>query len=68
MELFVSLLGGLVFSGIGMIAFGQGRKKGNTKAMIIGAALIVYPYVVPSTLLMYLVGAGLTAALYIFRE
>ena len=62
-----SLLGGLIFSSIGLIAFGRGRKNGNTAAMIIGAALIVYPYVVPNTFLIYAIGIGLTAALYIFR-
>ena len=60
-------MGGLIFSGIGLVAFGYGRKNGNTAAMIIGTALIIYPYLVPNTFLVYAVGIGLTVALCFFR-
>ena len=62
-----ALFGGIIFSAIGLWAFGQGRKNGTTSAMVIGAALMVYPYLVPNVFLIYAIGIGLTAALYIFR-
>lgn len=62
------LLGGLLFSGIGLIALNYGRRQGSIKAMGIGAALMVYPYFISNTGALYIVGAALVAALVIFRN
>ena len=63
-----SLIGGFLFGGIGFVAFVYGKKSSLFKPMIIGIALMAYPYFFPSTLAMYTIGAVLTAALYFFRE
>ncbi|MCA9392891.1 MAG: hypothetical protein KC900_01700 [Candidatus Omnitrophica bacterium] len=62
------LFGGMLFSGVGFVAFIYGKKNAELRPMLIGIALLVYPYLVRGTLMIYLVGAGLSAALYFFRE
>ncbi|MCA9406668.1 MAG: hypothetical protein KC684_09025 [Candidatus Omnitrophica bacterium] len=62
------LIGGFIFSGIGFVAFIYGKKNTEYKPMMIGIALMVYPYFLRGTLALYLVGIGLTAILYFFRE
>ena len=62
------LLGGLLFSGIGFVAFTYGRKMGQWKPAMIGVFLMCYPYFVSSTFWLYAIGAALTAALFYFRD
>ena len=62
------LLGGLLFSGIGLVAFTYGRKMGQWKPALIGVLLMCYPYFVPNTGWLYGLGAVLTAALFYFRD
>jgi hypothetical protein len=62
------LIGGVLFSGVGFFALKHGRKHGLVKPMALGAALMLYPYFVSNTLLMYLVGAALTAAVFFPRD
>jgi len=63
-----NLFGNLLFSCIGLGAFLYGKKQTSWKAMAIGVALMAYPYFVPSTAAMYLCGAALTVALFVFRD
>jgi hypothetical protein len=58
----------ILFGGIGFVAFSYGKKSGLFRPMIIGVALMLYPYFVPGTLGIYLVGIALTAILYFWRE
>jgi len=51
-----------------MGAFVYGKKQGLPKPMIIGIALMAYPYFVESGWLIFLIGALLTAALFVFRD
>jgi hypothetical protein len=62
------LMGGFLFGGIGFVAFVYGKKNSELRPMIFGILLMVYPYFLRGTLALYLVGIGLTTALYIFRE
>ena len=63
-----NLIGNLLFSCIGFVAFIYGKKQSLWKTMLLGVALMIYPYFVSNTLAMYIVGAALTAALFIFRD
>jgi hypothetical protein len=63
-----NLLAGVLFSSIGCGAFIYGKRQGAWKAMAIGVALMAYPYFVSSTLVMYVCGAALTVALFVFRD
>lgn len=58
----------IIFGAIGSGAFVYGKKDGNYRPMVIGVALIAYPYFIPGTFFLYLVGIALTAALYFWRE
>ena len=58
----------LIFGAIGFVAFVYGKKNTFWRTMIIGIALIVYPYFVSGTTVLYLVGIVLTAVLYFWKE
>ena len=62
------LFGGVLFSGIGLIALGYGKRQSSMRTMGIGVALMACSYFISNPVVMYLVGAGLTAALFIFRD
>lgn len=64
----VNLLLGIMFGIVGMYAFNQGRKERNYKPLVIGVALMGYPYFVSNTWLVLLIGIALTAALYFWRD
>jgi hypothetical protein len=63
-----ALIWGLIFNSVGVFAFLYGKKKSNLPYLIIGVILVVYPYAVQQALLIFVIGAALTAALYFFRK
>ncbi len=63
-----NIIGGLIFGLIGFIAFQYGRKEKSLKPTMIGLGLMIYPYFVPDTVLLYIVGVVLTAVLYFWRD
>jgi hypothetical protein len=60
------IVGILLFSVVGMIAFWKGRKQKRPPVKWIGLALMLYPYLVWSTAGVYVVGAALCVALWIY--
>lgn len=62
------LAGAILFGLVGFAAYRYGKKASRRNAKWIGIALMVYPYVVSETWLVYAVGLGLCAGLYWFRE
>ena len=62
------LMGSLLFSAIGMAASAYGKRMGLWKPIALGLVLMVYPYFVDTTWLLYGLGALLTAALFYFRD
>jgi len=63
-----ALLGSLLFGAIGLGVFMYGKKMVLYKPMVIGIALMAYPYLVPQTWLIYTIGCALCLALYFFRD
>ncbi len=61
-----NLLGSVLFSSIGFVAFSYGKKMGKFETMAMGAALMVYSYFTP-TVLTWLVGFALTGYLWSAR-
>jgi len=57
-----------IFGAIGLVAFLYGKKNKFFQPMIIGGALMAYPYFISGTFFLYLVGIVLTAALYFWRD
>ena len=58
----------IVSSAIGLGAFLYGKKSAALGPALIGVALMVYPWFVTQTWLLYAVGAALCVLLYYFRE
>lgn len=62
------LLGAIIFGLVGLAAFRRGRKAGRPKTLWIGVALMLYPYAISRTWLLYAVGAALCAGLLLDRD
>ena len=58
------IAGAIVFGTIGYVAYRKGRRTSKPVITWTGVALMVYPYAVPQTWLLWLVGAGLCGWLY----
>jgi len=58
------IFGAIVFGVIGFVAYRHGRKSDQPMTLWLGVALMVYPYVVTGTWMLYAVGIALCAALY----
>ena len=61
------LLWGLLFSSIGMGFFIYGRKQRRAVPLVCGIVLMVYPYFVPSTIWLVVIGVMLCAVPYFVR-
>jgi len=62
-------LGGMIlFSIVGYAAYRYGKKASAAPTMWIGIAMMLYPYVVSETWMMYAVGVGLCVGLYLYRR
>jgi len=58
------IVGAILFGIIGYVAFRRGRKTTSPALTWTGVVLMVYPYAVPQTWLLWVVGAGLCGWLY----
>lgn len=58
----------IVFSVTGFAVFNWARKQAAWRAAGIGVALMVYPYFIDRTWLLYVIGLALCAAVYFFRD
>jgi hypothetical protein len=63
-----ALFGMIVFGAIGLAAFVYGKKSTLPKPMILGIALMVYPYFVSQIWFLYGIGILLTAGLFYPRN
>jgi phosphate/sulfate permease len=61
------IFGAIVFGLVGLVAFRRGRKSGRRATLWIGVALMLYPYAVSPTWLLYAVGIALCAGLWLDR-
>ena len=64
----VYIVAAIVFGIIGFAAYRYGKKTARVKVKWIGVALMLYPYVISDTWLLYVVGAGLCIGLYLVRD
>jgi hypothetical protein len=63
-----NLIGGFVFGSIGFVAFIYGKRMNLWKIMLCGLALMIFPYFIADTVILYVIGAFETAALLFLRE
>ena len=61
-------IAGLIFSGVGFVAFTYGKKEGRHRTMMMGLGIMVYPYFTPTAAITCAVGVVLCAALYFLRD
>ena len=64
----VYLFGAILFGIIGYVAYRFGKKTSNNPIKWLGVVLMLYPYAVSSTELLYAVGFGLCGACYYYRD
>jgi hypothetical protein len=62
-----NLIGGLVFGSIGFVAFIYGKRMDLWKPMLLGLALMIYPYFISNDATMIAIGAIGTAGLFFLR-
>jgi hypothetical protein len=62
------LIGAILFGIIGVAAYRYGKKTSRRNPKWIGVGLMLYPYAISQTWMLYVVGAGLCAALYFLPE
>lgn len=62
------IVGTLLFSTIGLVAFMYGKKRAEAAPIIFGIVLMAYPYFLKGTVALYLVGFGLTCAFYLVQK
>lgn len=58
------IAGVLLFGLLGYAAYRYGKKTERPRSKWLGIALMLYPYIVPQTWLMYVVGVALCAGVY----
>ena len=54
----------IVFSAVGLAAFRRGKRESNIICLLLGVALMVYPYFVQGLALNAIIGAALSAAVW----
>lgn len=62
------IFGAVLFGIIGYAAYRYGKKSSLVYTKWIGIALMLYPYAISETWLLYIVGGALCVGLYLFRE
>ena len=63
-----NIVAGLIFGSIGFVAFTYGKRMNLWRPMFGGLALMIYPYFVANTVILFVVGTIGTAALFFLRE
>ena len=63
-----NLIGNLLFSSIGFVAFIYGKRLNLWKVMFGGLALMAIPYFIDDTMMLYLAGTAASAALFLLRS
>jgi hypothetical protein len=61
------LFGAVAFGLIGLSAYRLGKRTQRPRTKWLGVALMLYPYAISLTWLLYVVGAALCVALYMDR-
>jgi len=62
------LLWGVLFSSIGLGYFIYGRRQSRTVPLVSGVVLMVYPYFMPNTVTLVVIGAIFVAVPYFVRR
>jgi len=58
----------IIFGAVGFAAFVYGKKERSFKPLVVGIALMGYPYFINTTFWLYVAGVGLCLLLYFWRD
>jgi hypothetical protein len=61
------IVGAIIFGLLGWAAYRYGKRTERPRTKWLGIALMLYPYMVPQTWLLYAVGAALCVGVYVDR-
>lgn len=61
------IVGAVIFGIIGIVAYRYGKKVAQPRIKWLAVALMLYPYAISDTWLLYVVGVALCAAIYFWR-
>ncbi len=64
----VYILGAILFGLVGWVAFRHGKKQKKPRTLWLGVALMLYPYAIERTWMLYAVGAALCVGLLLDRS
>ena len=62
------LFGSILFSAVGFAAFVYGKRLAHWKPLVLGIALMAYPYFVSQTWAVYAVGVVLSVLIFLLRD
>ncbi len=62
------MIGGLIFSSFGFVAFVYGKKQSLLAPLVIGILMIVFPCFTQNTIAIYSIGIILSVSLYYYRR
>ncbi|MGO4394362.1 hypothetical protein AB4Z46_23660 [Variovorax sp. M-6] len=60
--------GAVLFGLIGIAVYRYGKRAGRWRSKWLGVALMLYPYAIPQTWLLYVVGAALCVGVFLDRD
>jgi multisubunit Na+/H+ antiporter MnhE subunit len=63
-----SLIAGLIFGIVGLYVFRRGKKESSLRLVMLGLALMIYPYFVEGAVLNWLAGFLLSGASYYYWD
>ena len=63
-----NLFAALLFGVIGLAAFLYGKKQAKIGPLVLGLLLMIYPYFISETWILYAIGVAMTGAIFFFRE
>lgn len=63
-----NLIGGFIFGTFGFAAWRYGKGAQEWRPMVMGMALMIFPYFIDNVWLLYGIGIFLTASLFFFRD
>jgi hypothetical protein len=63
-----NLVGNLLFSSVGFVAFVYGKRSSLWGIMFCGLGLMIFPYFVGDTIAMYVIGAVGTITIFFLRH
>ncbi|SFN29004.1 hypothetical protein [Variovorax sp. OV329] len=58
------IIGAVLFGLIGIAVYRHGKRAGRVRSKWLGVALMLYPYAIPQTWLLYVVGAALCVGVF----